>query len=148
MEDTGDEQEVALGMIIAPSKGAGHGGSSQAYDLTRSRGRSSEELLQMYQDRQKESAVASGKDYCKNGGQHTLRAGGVLLVAGIKRKELEQEEDVEDEHELYARRRQNYERMDHLNKKAAIEAKYCAKVSGDQGGQSFGADSSERLRLG
>merc|ERR1712099_50419 len=81
-------------MIIMPGKGGSSGG---AYDLTRSRGRSSEELLQMYQDRQMESAVASGKDYCKNGGQHTLRAGGVLLVAGIKRKELEREEDVEGE---------------------------------------------------
>merc|ERR1712113_779618 len=103
-------------------------------------------LLQMYQDRQKESAVASGKDYCKNGGQHTLRAGGVLLVAGVKRKELEQEEDLEVEEErAREKRRETAVDMEAQRKRAAIEAKYCGNASSRA---RDGSNDSERLRLG
>merc|ERR1712060_133272 len=116
-------------------------------DLTRSRGRSTQELFAKYQDQQRDSAVASGKDYCKTSGQHSMRAGGVLFVAGVKRKELEQEEDFEEEARFRERERQNAPSLEQRAKMAAIEAKYCARV-GSQSRSNSEAEGAERLRLG
>ncbi|CAK0882191.1 unnamed protein product, partial [Prorocentrum cordatum] len=64
-------------------------------DLTRSRGRSSHDLLERFDEKQRSDAVADGKDYCKSSGQHTVRVGGVPFIAGVKRKELEQQREEE-----------------------------------------------------
>lgn len=141
----GVEQNVSIGMLICPGKGPNSG----MQDLTRSRGRSAQELLERYQEQQRDSAVASGKDYCKTSGQHTMRVGGVPFVAGIKRKELEKEEDSDDD----ARMRdatQSGPSAEHRAKMAAIESKYCARVVSMQAKSenSDNVDAPERLRLG
>mmetsp|Transcript_74628 Transcript_74628/g.241304 ORF Transcript_74628/g.241304 Transcript_74628/m.241304 type:complete len:534 (-) Transcript_74628:301-1902(-) len=141
----GAEQSVSLGMLICPGGSSASGGQ----DLTRSRGRSAQELLERYQEQQRDSAVASGRDYCKTSGQHTMRVGGVPFVAGVKRKELEREEDSDDD----ARTRelaQSGPSTEHRLKMAAIESKYCARVATMQARaeSSDNVDGPERLRLG
>jgi len=141
----GKEENVSLGMLIVPSKD----GKVDPQDLSRCRGRSSEELFAKYQDQQKDSAVASGKDYCKSSGQHTMRVGGVPFVAGIKRKDMEKEEDFDEESRIRDRERQSGPSMEHRAKMAAIEQKYCARVVSSQSkNNNDGADRAERLRFG
>lgn len=136
------ELHVSIGMLISPSRK----GNSDPQDLTRSRGRSTEELLQKYQDQQKDSAVASGKDYCKTSGQHTMRVGGVPFVAGVKRKM--EEEDVEEEMRKREMAKESGPSMEHRAKMAAIESKYCARVVQSKSGNADGSDGADRLRLG
>jgi len=141
--DGGGEQNISVGMLICSGKTP----SSGTQDLTRSRGKSAAELLERYQEQQRDSAVASGKDYCKTSGQHTMRVGGVPFVAGIKRKELEKEEDSDDD---IARARdaiRSGPSAEHRAKMAAIESKYCARVESLQA-KSENTDAPERLRLG
>jgi len=142
---SGQEQSVSLGMLIVPGKGSGSG----TQDLTRSRGRSAQELLDRYNEQQRDSAVASGKDYCKTSGQHTMRVGGVPFVAGVKRKELEKEEDSDDDARAWAASHLGPS-AEHRAKMAAIESKYCARVVSMQARSehSDNVDGPERLRLG
>jgi len=143
----GEEREVSLGMVICPEKTFT---PSNANDLTRSRGRSAEELLEKFEAQQRDAAVASGKDYCKTSGQHTLRVGGVPFVAGVKRKDLETKgnDDAEDEARREAKRAGPS--LEHQAKLAAIESKYCARVGATASGRdrSDGLDGPERMRLG
>jgi len=141
---SGKEQHVSIGMLIVPGK------SSGIQDLTRSRGRSAQELLDRYQEQQRDSAVASGKDYCKTSGQHTVRVGGVAFVAGVKRKELEQEAGSDDEASRLKKQTQSGPSAEHRAKMAEIESKYCARVDTAKGKSENidGLDGPERLRLG
>merc|ERR1712087_784709 len=123
----------------------GRGGKIDPQDLTRSRGRSSEELFAKFQDQQKDSAVANGKDYLKSSGQHTMRLG-VPFVAGQKRKDVERDEDSDDDARNRERERQSGPSMEHRAKMAAIEQKYCARVS--QSKTHNTSEGAERLRLG
>jgi len=139
----GAEQPVSIGMLICPGKG-----SSSMQDLTRSRGRSAQELLERYQEQQRDNAVASGKDYCKTSGQHTVRVGGVVFVAGVKRKELETEQDSDDEPKLLDAL--SGPSAEHRAKMAAIESKYCARSAPVQAKPEAtdNVEGPERLRLG
>merc|ERR1719343_1648382 len=119
--DGGGEQNISVGMLICPGKAP----SSGTQDLTRSRGKSAAELLERYQEQQRDSAVASGKDYCKTSGQHTVRVGGVVFVAGVKRKDLETEYDSKDEAKFFEV--PSGPSAEHRAKMAAIESKYCAR---------------------
>merc|ERR1712039_614842 len=105
---SGKEEHVSIGMLICPGKG----GKTDPQDLTRSRGRSSEELFAKYHDQQKDSAVASGKDYCKTSGQHTMRVG-TPFVAGAKRKQVERDEDDDYEAQMRDREKQSGPSMEH-----------------------------------
>lgn len=139
--ESGEEQTVSLGMVICPSSS-----SSSSSDLTRSRGRSAEELLRNFEAQQKDSALASGKDYCKTSGQHTVRVGGVPFVAGVKRKELETERTADLDEDRRESRRTGPS-WEHQAKMAALESKYCARVSSATGGRSE-TEGPERMRLG
>merc|ERR1740123_2984365 len=112
-------------MLICPHAS----GSSGSSDLTRVRGRSAEELLEKYEAQQRDAVVATGKDYCKTSGQHTLRVGGVPFVAGVKRKDLETERSADSDDESRRDGRRNGRSLEHQVKMAAIESKYCARVS-------------------
>lgn len=138
------EEEISLGMIIVPNEA----GRNDPQDLTRTRGRSTQELFAKYQDQQKDSAATSGKDYCKTSGQHSMRAGGVLFVAGGKRKELEQEEDPEEEERLRAAERPSGPSLEHRAKMAAIEQKYLARVPASQSQGKNDREGADRLRFG
>jgi len=139
----GEEREVSLGMIITP------GSASNSSDLTRSRGRSAEELLEKYQAQQRDAAVASGKDYCKTSGQHTLRVGGIPFVAGVKRKEQDSDRALEAEEEARREAKRNAPSLEHQAKMAAIESKYCARVGSTSTlSKSDQRDGPERMRLG
>jgi len=140
--DGGGEQNISVGMLICPGKSP-----PGSQDLTRTRGRSAAELLERYQEQQRDSAVASGKDYCKTSGQHTMRVGGVPFVAGIKRKELEREEDSDDDTNRARDAARHGPSAEHRAKMAAIESKYCARVESLQA-KSENSDAPERLRLG
>mmetsp|Transcript_75895 Transcript_75895/g.217264 ORF Transcript_75895/g.217264 Transcript_75895/m.217264 type:complete len:579 (-) Transcript_75895:69-1805(-) len=137
----GEEQDVSLGMLITPSA------SGNSTDLTRSRGRSAEELLEKFESQQRDAALATGKDYCKTSGQHTLRVGGVPFVAGVKRKDMDSVRPLETEEEARQARR-NMPSMEHQAKLAAIESKYCARVGSGAGSRSSNLDGPERMRLG
>mmetsp|Transcript_48126 Transcript_48126/g.139414 ORF Transcript_48126/g.139414 Transcript_48126/m.139414 type:complete len:545 (-) Transcript_48126:106-1740(-) len=138
------EMPVSIGMLIVPGKS-----SSSMQDLTRSRGRSAAELLERYQEQQRDNAVASGKDYCKTSGQHTMRVGGVPFVAGVKRKELEKEEDSDDDARAWAASHLGPS-AEHRAKMAAIESKYCARSAPAQAKPEAtdNVEGPERLRLG
>uniref|UniRef100_A0A7S4W8Z7 Pre-mRNA-splicing factor 38 n=1 Tax=Alexandrium monilatum TaxID=311494 RepID=A0A7S4W8Z7_9DINO len=141
--DDGSEQAVSIGMLIVPGKS-----SSGMQDLTRSRGRSAQELLERYQEQQRDNAVASGKDYCKTSGQHTVRVGGVVFVAGVKRKELEMEHALEDDKAF--QEMLSGPSAEHRAKMAAIESKYCARSAPVQAKPEAtdNVEGPERLRLG
>lgn len=137
------EQSVSLGMVICPGRVFN---PSNAQDLTRSKGRSSQELLERFEEQQRDSAVAKGKDYCKTSGQHTLRVGGIPFVAGVKRKEAETREGSDDDGR---RDKRSGPSVEHQAKLAAIEAKYCARVATQgRAAHQDGVDGPERMRLG
>mmetsp|Transcript_76083 Transcript_76083/g.211522 ORF Transcript_76083/g.211522 Transcript_76083/m.211522 type:complete len:593 (+) Transcript_76083:102-1880(+) len=140
LDGDGEEVDVSLGMLITP------GGSSSSNDLTRTRGRSTQELLERYDEQQRGAAVASGKDYCKTSGHQVVHVGGVTFVAGVKRKEAERE-DADDEDTRARESRRSAQSAEHQAKMAAIESKYCARVAGKT--ESRGdVDGPERMRLG
>lgn len=147
----GGEKEISLGMLIVPQK---VGERVRREDLTRSRGRSNKEIIEDYRRTQRDGAVASGKDYCKTSGRHTVHAGGVTFVCGGQgdEKKRGKESDSEDEREREAKKRKNEPSMEHQAKMAAIMSKYCAGPgssarSGSAGSMSD-ATSQDRLRLG
>merc|ERR1719247_1382744 len=140
----GYEDNISLGMVIMPQARS----DRQAWDvedLTRVRGRSSQELMDELMQQQRNAAVASGKDYCRNSGQITMRVGGVPFVAGQKRKEVEKDSESDEESRFVKKKGPS---LDHQAKMAAIESKYCAKVSSSQGGKSREWEGPERMRLG
>ncbi|CAK0837717.1 unnamed protein product [Prorocentrum cordatum] len=130
----GGETHVSLGMIISPL-GRDDPKGAQSRDLTRSRGRSSHDLLERFDEKQRSDAVADGKDYCKSSGQHTVRVGGVPFIAGVKRKELEQQREEEPDWRQAAMREEQRAQDELKAKRAAIESKYLARVSSSQGKQ-------------
>jgi len=136
----GEELACSLGMIICP--GRPQPGPGQ--DLTSSRGRSYQELLERYREQQRESAVASGKDYCKSSGRHTVHAGGQTFICGEKRG---REREEEDEPLLP---RKSGPSLEHEAKMAAIMEKYCSTKGLPQQKQSRqdGVEGPERMRLG
>eukprot|EP00929_Paragymnodinium_shiwhaense_P121596 TRINITY_DN93885_c0_g1_i1.p1 TRINITY_DN93885_c0_g1~~TRINITY_DN93885_c0_g1_i1.p1 ORF type:complete len:696 (+),score=215.32 TRINITY_DN93885_c0_g1_i1:124-2211(+) len=141
---TGD-RDVSLGMVICPPK---DGKPPSSSDLTRSRGKDNKELLEVYRSSQRDAAVASGKDYCKTSGRHTVHAGGVTFVAGDSNKRKGVESDSEEERA--AKKREKEPSMEHQKKMAAIMEKYCrgSTASGSAGGLSGDQNAPSRLRLG
>eukprot|EP00401_Gymnodinium_catenatum_P015745 CAMPEP_0117517614 /NCGR_PEP_ID=MMETSP0784-20121206/31704_1 /TAXON_ID=39447 /ORGANISM="" /LENGTH=496 /DNA_ID=CAMNT_0005313503 /DNA_START=47 /DNA_END=1537 /DNA_ORIENTATION=- len=135
-----EEEYVSMGRLIVPD-----GSSSSSSDLTRSRGKSAQELFEKYNEHQRDSAVARGKDYCKPTVQ-TVCVGGVRFLAGEKRgrsdRTAERDTDVLEEEEARARRQQQA-RAEKQAKLAAIESKYCAKVPAKESGHV-----PDRMRLG
>merc|ERR1712228_917645 len=94
---SGEVQDVSIGMIIAPDNSR-PSGSGRAIDLTRSKGKSNKELLEEFRNSQRDAAVASGKDYCKSSGRHTIHAGGVTFVCGDgDRKQQQRDSDSDEE---------------------------------------------------
>lgn len=147
----GEERDVSLGMVICPSKDKDRDSRDRDRDrdsdLTRSRGRSAEELLEKYEAQVREAAVASGKDYCKGSGQHTMRVGGVPFVAGVKRKDMDSYMPMmedEDSRRVAIDKRE----LEHKAKQAAIESKYCARVGSGRSDRSNHNDGPDRMRLG
>jgi len=138
----GKEQLVSLGMVILPAKGTQSG-----HELTRCRGKAYQELLGRYRDQQRESAVASGKDYCKSSGRHTVHVGGVTFVAGEKLEKRRREgEDDEDARLREAKR--NTPSMEHQRKMAAIMEKYCGSRGPSRTKSSTDVEGPDRMRLG
>lgn len=143
----GDEQIVSIGMIISPPSR----GSADFQDLTRSRGRSYQELLERQRAQQKDAAVASGKDYCKNSGRRTVHAGGMTFIAGDRPEKRKRDgEDSDEEGRARHSRKDREKDEEERRKKAAIMEKYCQANRGG-GGQDRGhdgVDRPERMRLG
>lgn len=155
VDKSGGEHNISLGMLISPSSR----GSSDPQDLTRSRGRSYQELLDRFRAAQKDSAVASGKDYCKNSGRRTVHAGGMTFIAGEKgergggggRRSREEEGNADEEEARLRESRKDREKTaEHQAKMAAIMEKYCqAGRSQDRRSQSsYGVEEPDRMRLG
>mmetsp|Transcript_17476 Transcript_17476/g.34103 ORF Transcript_17476/g.34103 Transcript_17476/m.34103 type:complete len:554 (+) Transcript_17476:65-1726(+) len=141
---SGREQHVSIGMIIVPGKSAG------MQDLTKSRGRSAQELLDRYQEQQRDSAVASGKDYCKSSGRHTIHAGGQTFICGEKRGR-DREDEIEAAAALTRDAKRSTPSLEQEMKMAAIMEKYCAsnRASAQSRSQNQdGIEGPERLRLG
>merc|ERR1740123_2075416 len=109
----GVEQQVSIGMLICPGMSPN--------DLTTSRGKSYQDLLGKYREQQRESAVASGKDYCKSSGRHTVHAGGQTFICGEKRG---REQDDDDDGPSLPKR--SGPSIEHEAKMAAIMEKYCS----------------------
>merc|ERR1712137_1326380 len=109
--------------IIAPDKASGSG---RGVDLTTSKGKSNKELLEEYRNSQRDAAVASGKDYCKTSGRHTIHAGGVTFVCGDGGRQNQRDSDSEEENRLAKKRRENESNREHQAKMAAIMEKFCA----------------------
>jgi len=134
---SGEELQCSIGMLIRP------GGPSS--DLASSRGRSYQDLLERYREQQRESAVASGKDYCKSSGRHTVHAGGQTFICGEKRGRDLDEDDDEPLHP-----RKSGPSREHEAKMAAIMEKYCSTKGLPQARPSRddGVEKPERMRLG
>lgn len=170
----GLEEFVSLGMVICPSSSEetpesfaprwipaqqqGYGTPafpSSALDLTRSRGRSSEELLDEFRQVQKEAAVLSVGNSGYNGNWHaTARATGEKkrkwqggAGAGDDWEEDSDEELTAAARESMARRKTEEERA----KMAAIMEKYCSTAtaaSAKARGNDAEVDRAETMRLG
>lgn len=139
----GEEITVSLGMVTCPSSSSRNEG-----DLTRSRGRSAEELLKNFEASQKDNALASGKDYCKTSGQQYMRVGGMPFAVGGKRKDLESERAAEEEDDRNRKEaRMSGPSREHQAKMASLESKYCARVPSSKSARSE-MDGPDRMRLG
>lgn len=142
----GGRQDVSLGMLICPQNLG-----RDLQDLTVSRGKSHQELLEKYREQQRVAAVASGKDYCKTSGRHTVHAGGVTFVAGEKRRRDEDEEDREDEEARANQAKKTTASYEQQAKMAAIMQKYLTNNQASKppgGGIADSVDGPERLRFG
>eukprot|EP00927_Polykrikos_kofoidii_P065632 TRINITY_DN61369_c0_g1_i1.p1 TRINITY_DN61369_c0_g1~~TRINITY_DN61369_c0_g1_i1.p1 ORF type:complete len:601 (+),score=98.58 TRINITY_DN61369_c0_g1_i1:95-1804(+) len=120
--DDGGDRDVSIGMLIRKDSGQAASG-----DLTRSRGRCNTELLEEYRRSQRDAATASGKDYCKTSGRHTVHAGGVTFVCGDgeQSKKKKTGSDSDEERARDSKRRREKE-SEHQQKMAAIMEKYCS----------------------
>jgi len=143
-----EEQHIPLGMLIRK------GGSSSS-DLKTSRGRSYAELLERYRAQQRDAAVASGKDYCKTSGRHTVHAGGVTFIAGGSSKDDKGEkrrrdgEDSDEEEAARERKKKADQDREQQAKQAAIREKYLGGAKSQaRAGNRDGAEGPERMRLG
>jgi len=137
----GVEQQVSIGMLICPGMSPN--------DLTTSRGKTYQELLEKYREQQRESAVASGRDYCKSSGRHTIHAGGQTFICGEKRGR--DREDEEATANLARDAKRSTPSLEQEMKMAAIMEKYCASSRASAQGRSQnqdGIEGPERLRLG
>merc|ERR1712066_1001547 len=87
---SGENMDVSLGMIIRPDATAAED------DLTRSRGTSNQELVDRYNKKTRESALAVGNEYCKPiSGAIYIASQRVVAITGKKNKD--REENSEDE---------------------------------------------------
>merc|ERR1712014_497772 len=115
---------VSIGRIIVPGR------SASSSDLTRSRGKSAQELFEKHKEQERGNAVARGKDYCKPSVQPVC-VGGVRFLAGEKRGRSERSDgrakEAFEEEQAKARKQQK-EIAEKQAKMSAIESKYCAKV--------------------
>merc|ERR1712014_558495 len=115
---------VSIGRIIVPGR------SASSSDLTRSRGKTAQELFEKHKELERGNAVARGKDYCKPSIQPVC-VGGVRFLAGDKRGRSqtsdERDEDALAEEQMRARRHQQAV-AEKQAKLAAIESKYCARM--------------------
>lgn len=148
----GSRQIVSLGMLICPTSG-----NYDPQDLTRSYGTSYQELVEKYRLQQRDAAVASGKDYCKSSGRHTVHIGGVTFVAGENKRRREEEQadrerEEEEAEELRAReaKRERVTAQEHQVKQAAIMERYLGGSRALQAKQATPRDGEgpERMRLG
>lgn len=150
LDDENDIQHVSIGMLICPPMK----GSADPQDLTQSRGRSYQDLLERHRAQQRDAAVATGKDYCKNSGRRTVHAGGMTFIAGEKpgEKTEKRRREEEDEEETRAKdARRNFEKSaEHQAKMAAIMEKYCQTraASGSQDSSRSNGLGPDRMRLG
>lgn len=150
---TGEEQSVPVGMIINPSSR----GSGDYSDLTRSRGRSYQELFERQRAQQKDAAVATGKDYCKNSGRRTVHAGGMTFIAGDSGDRKDRNErgdkrkrDDEDSGDERARssRKDRERQAEKQQQMAAIMEKYCQATRGSGSDRGNDDNRPDRMRLG
>lgn len=138
-------EHVSLGMVICVDKEP-----RDSKDLTRSRGTSNKELLEKCREQQRQSAMATGKNYNKSTFRHIVRAGGVAISVGGTHdmpKHVSEYESDEEEREFKKRKKEQHEAQ---AKRAEIEAKYCKQTgSSAQRGQSGdGFEAPDRMRLG
>jgi len=149
----GTERSVSLGMVICP----GNKDDRQDWDredLRCERGRSMDQLMEELVQEQRENAVAKGTDYFRGSKHVTINPlGGVPIVAGMKRKDQNREYESESEDEDDKRNR--LERTEHMNKMAAITARYCAgapdyktALEATKAANSNDVDRPARMRLG
>merc|ERR1712217_644672 len=127
------------GMVICPD--------TKVSDLTTSRGKSYTDLLAKYREAQRASAVASGKDYSKSSGIHTIKAGGQTFLCGKKRG-TEDEEDHSDDEIYRAKAAKREAERERDAKQAAIFQKYSADAKTQQRLDAFREEAPDRLRLG
>merc|ERR1711879_400085 len=101
----GVQENVSIGRLITPG-----GSSTSSSDLTRHRGKSAQDLIDKYNEQQRESALAKGTNYCKPSVQ-TVCVRGVRFLAGDKRgkpdipSERELEKAEEDQFKARKKRR-------------------------------------------
>merc|ERR1711977_248663 len=96
-------------------------------DLTKSRGTSNQELVDRYNKKTRDSALAVGNEYCKPvSGAIYIASQRVVAITGKKNKE--REEDSEDERMEEERLKEAKKRRDFAFKRdeefAVIEARY------------------------
>lgn len=149
LKSSGEEEHISIGMVIMPSRD-----SSSSHDLTRSRGKSKQELLEKYREQQRDAAVATGRDYCKTSGRHTVHAGGATFICGEKRgRRADGEEDEEEKsREAKKQQRPSEPSQEHQQRMAAIMEKYCSSKGRRGAGAPADAPTNiegpDRMRLG
>merc|ERR1712151_1439814 len=132
MHKDGQEEYVPLGRVIVPGDK-----SSPVSDLAHHRGSNAEDLFKKSKDLAKEMALARGNNYCKPM-VHSVCIRGVRHDVTQKRERVDETDRAAMEEEELRRQRHNREQQaafaEKQEKIAAIESKYCAKVSSQASG--------------
>merc|ERR1711943_153204 len=110
-------------MVIMPDDR--EDGYNRREDLRRQRGKSSEELMDELLQEQRDKAVAKGTDYFRGSKHVTVNPlGGVPIVAGLKRKDIETKEEESDPEEDPHVKKARKEAAEQVAKKEQYISKY------------------------
>jgi len=148
---SGELADVSIGMIIRPLL------TAPEDDLTQSRGSNLQELLDIYNEKSRNAALAVGKDYCKPV-LGAARVGNQRIVPitkgtkkGLRQDEGSEDEALREEFDREAKKRRGLAR-EHEERVAEITKKYCPGSSFGQsripGRAQDAVDAPDRLRLG
>merc|ERR1712228_1146308 len=115
--------DVSIGMVIRPDLDAPED------DLAKSRGTSNQELIDRYNKKTRDSALAVGNEYCKPiSGAIYIASQRVVAITGKKNKDREEnseDEQMEEERLQEAKKRRGLA-MKRDEEFAAIETRYCS----------------------
>lgn len=128
--------DVSIGMLIRPD------GNAPEDDLTRSRGTSNQELVDRYNRKTRESALAVGNEYCKPiSGAIYIASQRVVAITGKKNKDREERlQEAKKRRGLAMKRDEEF---------AAIETRYCSGGYAPRPVEHGSlVDAPDRLRLG